>query len=249
MTNEMLRDAFHGIADRAVPPPEGIAERALRQASRRRTTMITGVAAGTIAAVTAPLLLFNLVNYDGQARAVLNPGATSSPRASGVTLPDNTPAQRTLAKSCADLPDVRLLARSVDRFQFILVGNEKTHRTCMLNTKGKVSHSFAEDSNWDPTKISDPLTLLRSEDVVIGNSYVQHTAGVVTPAVAKLVMTSLGIGVGKPGYYRLDLSIKTGFFVTGTVVPRGEQKQRKSELIAYDARNLLLLQTVAPPYR
>src|SRR4051794_38703030 len=138
MTNEMLRDALHGIADRAVQPPEGIAERALRQASRRRATMMTSAVVGTIAAVAAPLLFLNLTDEGEQAPPALKPGATSSPRPSGVKLPDNTKAQRTLAKSCADLPDVRLLATSIALRTFILVGNAKEHRTCLVDAKGKV---------------------------------------------------------------------------------------------------------------
>src|SRR4051794_27429395 len=181
MTNEMLRDALHGIADRAVQPPEGIAERALRQASRRRATRMTSAVVGTIAAVAVPLLFLNLTDDGKQAPPALKPSVTSSPRASAVKLPDNTPAQQRLAKTCVPRPEpeARLLARSVRsvknallvgadglQYQFVLVGNEKNHWTCLLNAKGKMRYAFFDDQTWDPNKISAPLTILRSRGVV-----------------------------------------------------------------------------------
>jgi hypothetical protein len=56
MTDQMFKDAFERIADRAVPV-EGLAERALRRAARRRATMLSGAAPGVAAAVAAPALL------------------------------------------------------------------------------------------------------------------------------------------------------------------------------------------------
>lgn len=249
MTNEMLRDAFHGIADRAVQPADGIAERALRQASRRRMTMMAGVAAGTIAAVAAPLLFLTLPD-DGRQASAADQAVTPSTSVTSVELPDNTPAQMRLAKACVPSPEVKLLASTVNQFQFILVGNEKDHWTCLLNDRGKVSHAYADDQAWDPNKISAPLTILRSREESVGNSNARHTAGVVTPAVARLVMTSLGIKAGEPGYYRVTVPIKTGFFIIGRVSPRGEAQTRlKSELIAYNTAGRVIYKISPVPYR
>jgi hypothetical protein len=254
MTNEMLRDAFRGIADRAVPPADGIAERALRQASRRRTTRIAGVAAGTIAAVMAPLLFLHLTNDGRQPPPALKPSVTSSPKVSGIKLPEYTPAQRALAKSCADLPDVRLLATSAAMRKFILVGNAKEHRSCLLDSKGKVSWKFisprAVENSWDPSKISAPLTLLQALGTTVrANEYERHTAGVVTPAVAKVVLTPVGIKAGSPGYYRQTLHLTNGFFIFGNSANKGNEPNlrfHKFTLTAYDAAGRVLYKITMP---
>jgi hypothetical protein len=253
MTNEMLREALHGIADRA-QPVDGIAERALRQASRRRTTRIAGVAIGTIAAVAAPLLFLNLNDDGRQVSPALRPSVTSSPRTSAVKLPDNTPAQRTLAKSCADLPDVRLLAASMAPPKFILVGNAKGHRSCLLDAKGKVSWKFtsprAVENAWDLSKLSAPVTLQQFSGTILTNEYERHTAGVVTPAVAKVVVTPVGAKAGSPGYFREPLDITSGFFIFGGIY--GDDKQsrrdRKLTLTAYDAAGHVISGISPLPY-
>jgi len=112
-----------------------------------------------------------------------------------------------------------------------------------------VRHSSPGITPFDPTKISTPLTLLRSAEEGRGNLQVRHTSGVVTPAVAKVVMTPKGVKAGTPGYYRLALDITTGFFVFGSAVSKGDGRSlsnKASVLTAYDAAGRAIDKIVMP---
>jgi hypothetical protein len=61
----------------------------------------------------------------------------------------------------------------------------------------------------------------------------------------------LGIKAGEPGYYRQNLSIKTGFFVRGRRVSSGDEQTPhgpRFALIAYDAAGHVLYKISPVPY-
>jgi hypothetical protein len=91
MTDQMLKDAFERIADRARPVP-GLAERAMRRASRRRTARLSGMAAAVAVAgaVAAPFVLFGDAGEPDRPRPAAGPGG----------LPVDGPAEREVVRAC-----------------------------------------------------------------------------------------------------------------------------------------------------
>ncbi|GAA2431946.1 hypothetical protein GCM10010191_52300 [Actinomadura vinacea] len=94
MTDDMLKDVLGRIADRA-EPVDGLAERALKTADRRRRTRVAGAAFALAAAVTAPVGLLQINDSPAEPPPVLNrPGKTA------VELPENSPQERETARRC-----------------------------------------------------------------------------------------------------------------------------------------------------
>jgi hypothetical protein len=91
MTDQLLKDAFERIADRAQPVP-GLADKAMRRASRRRAARlsVTVAAVAAAGAVAAPFALFG------------GAGGPEGPRpADGAgELPVNSPAEREVVRAC-----------------------------------------------------------------------------------------------------------------------------------------------------
>ncbi|MGI8328889.1 hypothetical protein ACRYCC_02925 [Actinomadura scrupuli] len=91
MTHEMLTDALHRIAERA-EPVDGLAQTAIRRATRRRAALVT---TGAAAAVVLALLPFAVVNgTNGPARRA-EPGAGAGP-----ALPVDDAAERRITQRC-----------------------------------------------------------------------------------------------------------------------------------------------------
>ncbi|SEF94215.1 hypothetical protein SAMN04489712_102580 [Thermomonospora echinospora] len=90
MTDQLLKEAFQRIADRA-QPVQGLAEKAMGRASRRRASRLSAAAAVAVAgAVAAPFVLFG-----GQ------PATDPANDRGSLGFPVNTPSERALARECA----------------------------------------------------------------------------------------------------------------------------------------------------
>lgn len=95
MTDQILRDALEGIADRA-EPVHGMADRALRAAGRRRRRRVTAAAVAAAAATAAAVVPWSL---QGGRDSTLSPVASSgAPSVSA--LPPSTPQENRLVKGC-----------------------------------------------------------------------------------------------------------------------------------------------------
>ncbi len=95
MTDQMFKDAFTALAERA-EPADGLAARAIRTATRRRRAAAAAGAAGLALAVAVPLTI-----TAGGGRA--EDGALSKPSAppqDGRGLPDNSRQELALARAC-----------------------------------------------------------------------------------------------------------------------------------------------------
>jgi hypothetical protein len=165
MTNDLVKDALHRIADRA-GPVDGLAERALRGATRRRAAATAAIAAGTVAAIATPVALLAQTGGDGSHRTQwAGPAAAPSPSPQAGALPTNTTAERAVARACvtgnpafADImgngkishpptsgpgyqaSDFRVLvSHPVQNGRIVFLGSEKGHRTCVLDRSGKPS--------------------------------------------------------------------------------------------------------------
>ncbi|GAA2118721.1 hypothetical protein GCM10009780_78050 [Actinomadura alba] len=163
----MLKDALNDIAERA-RPVDGIAEQALRAATRRRRFIGTGVAVGAVAAIAAPVAFFTQASApDGDATTRTRIVADGSDPATGEGLPADTTAGRAAVKACMNgdpaMPpefrddakrrqgsapneagtrarDFRLLAEHrVPTGRIVFLGSSLAHRTCVLDRSGRAS--------------------------------------------------------------------------------------------------------------
>ncbi|GAA4104357.1 hypothetical protein [Actinomadura miaoliensis] len=207
MSDQMFKEAFERIADRA-EPVEGLAERALRRARRRRAAMLSGAALGTAAAVAVPIALLNVGGRAGPAprpqTAVTAPG-----------LPSNSPAEAEVVRACmrngppigpSQKPepqlggpaDYRLLvSQKVGRETVALVGGDRGFVLCARETKrnfepplfhpwpnttGKGLGSFAGEGRVD---VISSLTSAAGT----GRDLHHLVAGRIKPDVARVVVT------------------------------------------------------------
>ncbi|MFC5744538.1 hypothetical protein [Actinomadura rugatobispora] len=96
MTDDMLKDALGRIADRA-EPVDGLAERALRAADRRRRTRATAGAALALAVAVAVPVTFTQATGSGEKAPALN---TTRPDKTSQGLPENSPEELNTARRC-----------------------------------------------------------------------------------------------------------------------------------------------------
>lgn len=153
MTDEMLKDALERIADRA-EPVDGMAERALKGARRRRTVRVSG-GVSAVAVATAAAVAIPLAGPSGDTSTLAGPrdGMTS-----------NTPDERALARSCLrngpaaghmgqNRPD---LGKAPEFWLLAGVRENGRHLALVGNTKG-----FVLCSGSDATGNADLPTLHR----------------------------------------------------------------------------------------
>lgn len=106
MTDQMLKDAFTALAERAPEPVDGLAERAARTAGRRRRTRTAAACATTLALALAVPATVMTVRDDFATQALGSSGHAEFAKG----LPKNTPEQLALARICVKddkLPSVR----------------------------------------------------------------------------------------------------------------------------------------------
>lgn len=225
MTDQMLKDALERIADRA-EPVDGMAERALRGARRRRTVRVAGVAA----VVTAAAVAVPFVGPFGMGVDSRGPDAALA----GIRLPDNTPAERAIARGCLrdgppaghmgqDRPDLggpgdfrllvivrtgyRHLALVGSKTGFVLCGGSATTGNADVPTfnpwwKKKFDGAFRVDAIQ---YVTPPGPEPESSD----DDLIYTVAGRVGPKVAKVQVTFTG---GRSTWATID----NGYFIAGT---------------------------------
>ncbi|MEO3788239.1 hypothetical protein ABGB12_33345 [Actinocorallia sp. B10E7] len=165
MSDEALREALRGIADRAAAPsPDYFSDRALRGAIHRRRLTIGGTAAGivalvAVAAVSSSSFLPPAAEGEKPAPNLVEPANHGLPTPkmpkTVPAMPRNTPEELATVRSClrADpwvkggesgkpgyrAQDFRLLAsqRYADGMRVLLLGTEKAHTVCRLKPDGK----------------------------------------------------------------------------------------------------------------
>ncbi|MFD0899066.1 hypothetical protein [Actinomadura sediminis] len=139
MTDQMLKDALAGIADRA-EHVDGLADRALRTAARRRRTRTAAGAAVLAVAAADPAAV--VAGGDRAEPRVLGPSSGPPPSAARPPggLPANTPEERAVARAClrgGPSPDFRLLTRQrVPGGQLAEIGSGRGYVLCVTDGGG-----------------------------------------------------------------------------------------------------------------
>ncbi|WP_030165684.1 hypothetical protein [Spirillospora albida] len=223
MTDQMLKDALEGIADRA-EPVDGMAERALKGARRRRTVRLSGVASAVAVATAAAIAVPIAGQPDG--------GRTLAGPRDGTTA--NTAAERALARACLrngppaghmgqDRPDI---GKARDFWLLVAVKENRRHLALVGGTSG-----FVLCSGSDATGNADLPTFHRwtkafegalSVDAIghlqaaspkgvrdDGHGIVFAVAGRVKPQVSRVQVTWTG---GRTVWATVD----NGYYIAGT---------------------------------
>ncbi|MEV5576403.1 hypothetical protein AB0L06_40775 [Spirillospora sp. NPDC052269] len=204
MTEQMIQDALRDFAEQAAPVP-GMAERALRRHRRRRRVRTTGTALAAAGLTALVVLPFAVPSSGGETRRV----AASS------GLPDNTPAERAVARGClrGASDAYRLLNRidlGADGF-VAWVGNNDRLMLCSGNEHIGNMEGPSSAAPWIPVGPPDPELIQTPMRVDIFSS--------VSVAVSRKPnnIVFLLAGRAKPGVQRIDVTWSDGRTLTASL--------------------------------
>ncbi|MBE1532635.1 hypothetical protein [Actinomadura algeriensis] len=210
MTDEMLKDALAGIADRA-EPVDGLADRALRTAARRRRIRTAAGAAALALAAVVPVTV--VAGGDRAEPDVLGP----SPEADG--LPEDTPEERALVRAClrnGPSADFRVLTRRpVPGGQLVEVGSGRGYVLCVTggggNTEPPQVHAWPGSRDGGLFGFDAPLRVdgIRQVQALKWDALHAVVVGRAKPGVAR-------VAVKWDGGRSAETIVHDGFFIAHT---------------------------------
>lgn len=212
MTDQMLRDALTALADRA-EHVDGLADRALRTAARRRRTRTAAGAALAALAIAVPVT----VVADGGDPS--SPGVLGPPDGASSVLPEDTPEERAITRACLrDGPPsgFRVLTRQrVPGGQLVEVGGTRGYVLCVThgsnNTEPPQVHAWPGTPDGDLFAFDAPLRVdgIRQVQAIEWDELHAVVVGRAKPGVTR-------VAVAWDGGRTARAAVHDGFFIAQT---------------------------------